>query len=136
MKCDSHSGEVNEVLQQAQADRLAFLGMKLRGVNIIAPDGGGEGLPVRRARRYDGLIGGLRKKAVDEIDVAAARNAAKQRAIRLCQLDPVPADLRDFQPRFFGETHHRALEYAHARGATVELLALFKQRLVADANSE
>ena len=47
---------------------------------------------------------------MDEINVAAAGDAAEERAIRLRELNLVPADLRDFQSRLFREAHDAALE--------------------------
>src|SRR5260221_9269245 len=132
----SGRSEINEVLKKLQADLLAFFGVKLRRINVVAPDGGGEGLSVNRACGDDGGIERLRKKAVDEIDVAAAGNIAEQRAIRLGQLDLVPADLRDLQTGLFGEAHDPARENPQAGGATVEFVALLEQGLVADTNAE
>src|SRR5882724_1639801 len=92
----SGRGEINEVLKKLQADLLAFFGVKLRRINVVAPDGGGEGLSVNRARGDDGGIERLWEKAVDEINVTAAGNIAEQRAIRLREFNLVPADLRYF----------------------------------------
>ena len=47
--------QFHKILQQLQADLLAFLRVKLRGENIVAPDGRRKGAAVIRARRDDGL---------------------------------------------------------------------------------
>src|SRR5208337_3138020 len=70
----------DKVFQQAQADRLAFFGVKLRGINIVAPDGGGERLAVSGLRGGQRGVVGLGEKAVDKIDVAAGGNSLKDRA--------------------------------------------------------
>ena len=49
-----------------QANLLAFLGMELGGVNIILPNGGGEGLTVGGFGGDDGRIARLGIEAVDE----------------------------------------------------------------------
>ena len=119
-----------------QADLLAFLRVKLRGVDIFAPDGRRKGVAVIRARRDDGFVRRLRKKAVDEINVAAAGDAAIERAISLHDVELVPADLRNFQPGLFREADDAALKNSESGGAGTEFLAPFKQRLIADADAE
>src|ERR1017187_9732479 len=68
-------GELDEVLEQLQADLLALLGVELCGEDVVAPNRGSEGLAVDRAGGDDGGIRRLGEEAVDEIDVAAAGNA-------------------------------------------------------------
>ena len=106
---------VHKILQQLQADLLAFLRVKLRGENIVAPDGRRERFAVVRARRDDGRIHRLRKKTVDEINVAAAWNVTKKRTVRLRQFKLVPADLRNLQARLFGKADDFAFEKSPAR---------------------
>src|ERR1035441_5955364 len=89
-------GQIHKILQQLQADLLAFFRMKLRGINIVAPDGGREAVAVFGARGDDARIHRLRIKAVDEIDIAAAGNAAIQWAVWPRDFELVPADLRNF----------------------------------------
>ena len=91
---------------------------------------------MRRARGHDGGIQWLREKAVDEIDVAAVLEAAIERAVRPEDLDLVPADLRNLQAGLRREAHDLAAKNVQPRRATVELLALLKQRLVANANTK
>src|SRR5882724_5179464 len=132
----SGRGEINEVLKKLQADLLAFFRVKLCRINVVAPDGGGEGLSVNRACGDDGGIERLRKKAVDEIDVAAAGNIAEERTIRLRQFDLVPADLRYLQTGLFSEAYDPALENPQACGATVEVFSVPLKGPVADTNAE
>jgi len=126
----------DEIPQQLQADPLAFLRMKLRGENVVLPDGRGEPFAVSRARRHDGFVRGFWKKTVHEINVAAAGNVAKQRTPRLRDFDLIPADLRDFQPGLCRETDDFTPKNSQPGGATVELVALVEQRLIPDANAE
>ena len=119
-----------------QADLLTFLRVKLRGVNIVAPDGRCKGVAIIRARRNDGFVCRLRIKAVDEINVAAAGDAAIERAIRLHDVELVPADLRNFKSGFFREADDVALKNAESGGAGIEFFAPLKQRLIADADAE
>ena len=79
---------------------------------------------------------GLRKKAVDEINVATVVDAAKQWTIGLDDVDLVPADLRNFQARLFREAHDAPFENAESGGAGIKFFAPLKQRLVADADAE
>ena len=88
--------KLDEIFEQLQADFLAFLRVKLRGENIVAPDGRREIISVIRARRDDAGIQRLRIKAVHEINVTAAGNAAIERTIRPHDVELVPADLRNF----------------------------------------
>src|SRR3989442_1141485 len=127
---------VDKILQQLQTDLLALLRMKLRREHVLLPNRRGEALAVGRARRDDRGVNWFGKKAVHEINVAAAWNAAQNWTIRSDHLDLVPADLRNLQPRFLGKTDHLAWEDSQPRGAAIELLALLEQRLVADADSE
>jgi len=128
--------QLHEIFQQSQADLLAFLRVKLRGVNIVAPDGRCKGVAIIRARRNDGFVHRLRKKAVHKINVAAARDAAIERTIRLHNVELVPADLRDFQSGCFIEADDTSLKNAESGGAGIEFLAPFKQRLITDADAE
>src|SRR5277367_4747597 len=128
--------QFHKVFQQLQADLLAFLWVKLRGINILAPDGRRKGVAVIRARGDEGFIHRLRKKAVNEINVAAAGDAAIERTIRPHDVELVPADLRDFQSGLFREADDAALKNSKSGGAGIEFLAPFKQRLIADADAE
>ena len=119
-----------------QADLLAFLRVKLRGVNVVAPDGRRKSVAVIRARRDDGFVRRLRKIAVHEINIAAAGNAAIERAVRLHDVELVPTDLRDFQSGLFGEADDAAFENSESGGAGIEFLAPLKQRLITDADAE
>src|SRR5439155_23267184 len=110
--------------------------MELGGKHVFLPNRRGEALAVGRARRHDRGVNWFGKKAVHEINVAAAGNAAQNRTIRSDHFDLVPADLRNLQPRFLGKTDHLTWEDSQPRGAAIELLALLEQRLVADADSE
>ena len=55
-----------------------------------------ELVAVIRARGDDARVRRLRVEAVDEIDVAAARDSVEHGARRLRNFDLVPADLRNF----------------------------------------
>ena len=70
--------KLDEIIEQVQADFLAFLRVKLRGENVVAPDGRGEVFAVIRARGDNPGIGGLGKETVDKINVAAGGNPFKQ----------------------------------------------------------
>src|SRR6478736_2254107 len=126
----------DEVLQQLQADLLAFLRVELGGIHIVLPDGGSEVAAVIRARGDDARIRRLRIEAMDEIHVAAVRHVAIERAIRTCDLDLIPRDLRNLQPGLFGKAHDAAAKNAEACRATVEFLTALEQRLIADADAE
>src|ERR1035437_4812115 len=128
--------QADEVLQQLQADLLALFRVELRGENIVAPDRRRKVFAVIRARGDDARIHRLWKKTVDEINVAAAGNAAIQRTIRPHNLKLVPASLWNFQPVPGWETDDFARKNSHAGGAGIELLALLKQGLIADADAE
>src|SRR6266536_5767063 len=132
----SSRGRLDKILEQLQADLLAFLRVKLRGKHVIPPNRRGETFAVCRARRHDRCVNRLREEAVHEINVAAAGNAAQDRAIASRYLDLVPANVRDLQPRLRGKTHNLSLENPQARRAAIEFLALLEQRLVADADPE
>src|SRR5437879_7362332 len=110
--------------------------MELRGEHVVLPDRRGKCFAIGRARGHEGFVRRLGKKAVHKINVTAAGNAAKQRAFRLHDFDLVPADLRNLQLRLFGKTNDFAAENTQPSGAAVELLAPFKQRLIADANAK
>ena len=84
-------------MKQLQADFLAFFGMKLGSENVVAPDCGGKGLAISCTRGNDGAIRWLGKKTVDEIDIAAGRNASKDRTSWLLDINLIPTDLRDLQ---------------------------------------
>src|SRR5207302_7438446 len=73
---------------------------------------------------------------VDEIDIAAGRNAAQERTFRARDFKLVPTDLRNLEAVVACEANDFALENAKAAGATIELFAPLEQRLVADANTE
>ncbi len=47
-------GKFHKIPQQLQTDFLAFLGMKLRGEDVVAPNRRGEGLAVTGAGGDDG----------------------------------------------------------------------------------
>lgn len=119
-----------------QSNLLAFLRVKLRGENVVAPNGRREVIAVIRPRGDDARIRRLRIKAVHEIDVAAVRDAAIERTIRPHDLQLVPADLRNLMTGFFREAHDFAAENAEASRAGIEFLATLKQRLITDANAE
>ena len=129
-------GQLDKVLQQLQADFLAFLRVKLRGEHIVAPDGRRKVVAVVRARGDDGRVHRLRIKAVHEINVAAAGDAAIERTVGFHDLQLVPADLRNLVAGLLGEADDFALKYAETGGAGIEFLALLEQRLVADADAE
>src|ERR1035441_10353886 len=132
----SFSGKFHEVFQQLQADLLALLRVKLRRENVVAPDGRRKGVAVFRARGDNRLGRRLGIKAVDEIHVAAAGDAAIERAIGLHDFNLVPPDLRNLQSVLFGKADDAALEDAQPGGAGIKLVAPFKQRLIADADAE
>src|SRR6266496_619187 len=89
-----------------------------------------------KPRGDDGFICGLRKKAVHEIDVAAAGNAAIQRTLRLCHVELVPPDLRNLETVPVREAHDFTGKDAQTGRATVELFAPLEQSLIADADPE
>ena len=105
-------GQPNEVLEQLQANFLAFLRVKLRGEDIIAPDGRSEDFAISRLRSHDGSVGRARKEAVDEIDITAGRDPTEQRTAGLDVLKLVPANLWNLESELVGETNHTALENA------------------------
>ena len=69
--------QFNKISQQLQSHLLAFLGVKLRCVHILVPDGGSEGFAIGCAGGDDGWISRLGKKTVNKIHVAAWQDAAK-----------------------------------------------------------
>jgi hypothetical protein len=73
---------------------------------------------------------------VDEINEASIGNAFEQRTIRFHHFELIPADLWNFQAAILREANDLAWKYSQPGGATVELLALLEQRLVADTNAE
>ena len=75
-------------------------------------------------------------KTVHEVDMAAILHVLIERAVRLGDLDLVPADLGNLQPLPLRKTHHTALEESEAGRATVELLAALEHGLIADADAE
>lgn len=129
-------GELDEILQQLQADVLAFFGMKLGRENVFAPDGGGEGFAVSGAGSHNGGLSRLGKKAVNEIDVAPRRNSAKERAIGTNHIELVPTDLRDLEAALARESNHFAGKDPQAGSATVELFALLEQGLVPHTDAQ
>ena len=82
--------------------------MELRRENILSPDGRGELHAVTRAAGGDRVVLRLRIKAVYEINVATVLDTLKNRALRLDDLDLIPADLRNLQSLANGEMHHAA----------------------------
>src|SRR3974390_1249685 len=119
--------QFNKIFQQLQADSLAFLRVKLRRKNIVAPDGGRKGLAVFRARGDNAAIRRLRIETVHEIDITAVRHTAKQGTIGLCFLKPIPADLRNFQPKLVRKPDDTSLENAETGGTRIKFLAPLKQ---------
>src|SRR5580704_2358776 len=107
---ESSGGKLDEVLEQSEADVLALFRMKLRGENVFFPDCRCESLAVTSPRRNDGCIHRFGKKAMDEIDVAAAGNPAKEGALRMDDLELVPADLRNLEAVLLVETDDFARE--------------------------
>src|ERR1043166_3759421 len=85
----------DKIAQQLQPDILALLGMKLGRKNILLPDRRGKCFTVGRARGGQRRIFWLRKKTVNEVDVASVSNLLKQGAVWLGQFEPIPSDLRD-----------------------------------------
>src|SRR5688572_21603522 len=110
--------------------------MELRGKHVLLPNRRGKAFAVSCAGRHDRGVSRFREKAVHEVNVAAAWNAAQDRTIRSNHLDLVPANLRDLQARFPGKPNNLSLEYSQSRRAAIEFLALLEQRLVTDANPE
>ena len=125
-KCEFLLCEIHKIFQQLQTDGLAFLRMKLRSEYVVLPNRRCKGVAVSRARGDNGIIQRLRKKAVDEIYVAAVGNIFKQWTIRLRDVDLVPADLRNFQSGLFRKSSNFAFENIQSRRAAVELLALLE----------
>ena len=74
----SRGSQVGEVLQQAQADALAFFGVELRGEQVVSGDGRDEGDAVFGASRDDGIVVRDDVVAVDEVDVRACVDAGQQ----------------------------------------------------------
>ena len=126
----------NEVLQQLQSHALTFLRVKLSGKDVVLPNGRRKRIAVIRGGGDDAFVRGLRIKAVDEINVAAAFHAAIERAIRARDLDLIPRDLRNFQSGLLREPHDAATKNTESRRATIELLAPLEQRLIAHADAE
>ncbi len=110
--------------------------MKLRGINIVAPDRRRKAVAIICPGCDDAGIHRLRVKAVDEINVAAVLDAAIERTVRLNNVELVPADLRNFQSWLFREANDAALKHAKSGGAGIEFFATFKERLIADADAE
>ena len=71
--------------------------MELRGENVVAPDGRGEGLAVSRARGDDRVVGGPREETVHKVNVTAVGNSSKEGAGWLREFNLVPANLRNLQ---------------------------------------
>jgi hypothetical protein len=136
MHLASALGQFYKIFQKLQADALAFFRVKLRGENIIAPDGGRKRRAVIRAGGDDGLVHRLRVKTMDEVHVTAARDSSIQRAFWIGNFNLIPTDLRDFQAGFFCETHNAPLKNPQPGGAGIEFLTFLKQSLVADANAQ
>ena len=128
--------QIDEVFEQLQANFLAFFRVELGGEHVVLPDGGGKIVAIFRASGHDGGIDGLRKKAVDEIDVTAAGNPAVKRAFRAGHFDLVPADLGYLVAGTFGEADNLALKHFQAGGAGIELFTAFEQGLITDADTE
>ena len=110
--------------------------MKLRGEDVVFPNGRRKRIAVIRGGGDDAFVRGLRIKAVDEINVAAAFHAAIEGAIRARDLDLIPRDLRNFQSGLLREPHDVAAKNSQPRRATIELLAPLEQRLIADTDAE
>ena len=89
------SGQRDEILQQLQADRLAFFRVKLRGIHIVAPDRRGEDLAVSGLRRGNGRVRRFGKKTVDEINVTAGGIPRKSGQSGRTMSKLVPANLRN-----------------------------------------
>jgi hypothetical protein len=128
--------QFHKILQQLQADILAFFRVKLCGKNIVAPNRRRKRFAVFCSRSNDAGIFRFREKAVDEINVTAVFNSTKKRATGLHNVELVPADLRNFQSILLGKANNVAFENAQSGGAGIEFLAPFKQRLITDADAE
>src|SRR5207247_2561501 len=102
--------QLDEVLQQLQANLLALLGMELRREEVLLPDRRRERFSVGRAGGNDGFVHRPRKKAVDEINVAAVRHAAEKGTLGPNDLDLVPADLGNLQSCLLGKANDFASE--------------------------
>src|ERR1044072_169752 len=110
--------------------------MELCGENIFPPNRRSERFTVLGAGCHNRRIVRLRIKAMHKINIASARNTAIKRARRLCNLDLVPADLRNLEPRTFRKPNHFSRVTSQSRGAAVKLLAALKQRLVPHADPQ
>src|SRR4051794_36175732 len=110
--------------------------MKLRRKHIIPPNGRSECLAISRSGRHDGLIHWLRKKAVDEINIATVLDPFIKRTIGLRNLKLVPADLRDLQTIPIRETNDTALEQRQTGGATVKFFAALEQSLITHTDAQ
>src|SRR4029453_364440 len=117
----------NEVAQNPEAYRLAFLRVELRGEHVFAPHRGGESLPVRRPTRDDRRVVRPREIAVEEIDEASVVPPSEKRTFRSADLEAVPTDLRDLQIGPIPKSHHRTPKDLQARSAGLKFLAPVKQ---------
>lgn len=73
---------------------------------------------------------------MDEINVAAAFDAAKQGTLWLHDFELVPTNLRHFQSVAIWKSDDAAVKDSEPGGAAVEFFALVEKGLVADANSK
>jgi hypothetical protein len=125
-----------EIPKQLKAGALAFLRVELCGEDVLVRDGGGEGLAVYGLGGDDGRLGRLWEIAVNEIEMSAIGDAAKERTIRLGDRDLVPTNLGNLETRTRLEADDGTGEDAKAGSAAVEFGAAFEQGLISDANAE
>src|SRR3990172_2731774 len=132
------AGAAEEVVVQPQARLAALLRVELRRRERPARDGRGEAHAVLRPPDDDRIVFGVGVVAVDEVEVAAVRDAFEDRMV-LHLVDAVPAHVRDLER---GATAVRRWQTAHAAGHDIEagvpaaLLAHREQRLEAHAHAQ
>src|SRR5262249_8949043 len=116
-----------KVLQDAQAPVLTFLRVKLRGIEVVAPQYRGEFHTIIRRGNHCRRILGCGIVRMHEIGKSAVRNSYEEGASALL-LQLVPAHVRHFQTLRRGwkgirETSDLSLKNAKSRGQP-KLLAL------------
>src|SRR5256885_13129413 len=119
-------------MKQLQAHFLIFVRMKLSRIEVVLADCRGEVFSVSSAGGNDCGMDWLGKVAMDEIDIAAARNALEEGTVTLNYLDLIPSDLRNLQAGVVRKPNHSPAEDSQTGGTTIELFALLEQSLVAD----
>ena len=89
------AGQADEILVEAQADRAAFLWVKLGGYQVSAGVDTAEWDSVLSSAAYSFEVSRCGVIAVDEVEITVLRDACDQRVLVL-EVDVVPAHVGDF----------------------------------------